>query len=120
MIEELAGDAHISFEGNLRRLPLLNHPGVSDQPTATLERNTVWSKQDFIVIPLNRSSVKEIVAGLGETIPKTVLHVQIEKAGVVQFAAFDNFHPECILFGSAVRNAVLESLVSRNIIQPAD
>lgn len=118
LMEELEGNAHISFEGNLRSLPLLSYPGASSEPTDALKRNTLWPKQDFVVAPLERASGKKIYAVLGGVVPRTVLHVQIEKDGVLQFGAYDNFHPECIFFGSAVTSPLLESLVSNDILQP--
>jgi|SRR5215467_751495 len=118
LMEELEGNAHVSFEGSLRSLPLASYPGICSEPTEALKRNTLWPKQDFVAIPLDASSSKKIFAALGGGVPKSVLHVQIEKNGVLEFGAYDNFHPECIFFGSAVTNRLLESLVSKNIIQP--
>lgn len=117
-MEELEGNAHVSFEGNLRSLALSSYPGVSSEPTDALKRNTLWPKQDFAVVPLDLSSSKRIYAALGGVVPKTVLHVQIEKNGVLEFGAYDNFHPECIFFGSAVASQLLDSLVSNDILQP--
>ncbi len=118
LMEELEGNAHVSFEGNLRSLPLLSYPGASSEPTDALKRNTLWPKQDFVIAPLEPSSGKKIYAALGGVVPRTVRHVQIEKDGVLQFGAYDNFHPECIFFGSAVTSQLLESLVSNHILQP--
>jgi hypothetical protein len=118
LMEELEGNAHVSFEGNLRSLPLLRYPGASSEPSDALKRNTIWPIQDFVVAPLELSSSKKIYAALGGVVPRTVIHVQIEKDGVLQFGAYDNFHPECIFFGSAVASQLLESLVSNDILRP--
>ena len=118
MMEELEGDAHVSFEGDLRTLRLSSYPGASDEPTAALKRNTTWPKQGFIVVPLEPYSGKKIITALGGAVPKAVLHVQIEKGGALQFGAYDRFHPECIFFGSAVRSELVESLVSKGILRP--
>ena len=118
LMEELEGNAHVSFEGNLRSLPLSNYPDVSSEPTIALKRNTLWPKQDFTVVPLERSSSKKIYAALGGVVPKTILHIQIEKNGVLEFGAYDSFHPECIFFGGAVTSRLLDSLVSTDILQP--
>ena len=118
LMEQLEGNAHVSFEGNLRSVRLSSYPGVSFEPTSALKRNTLWPKQDFAVIPLERSSSKEIYAELGGVVPKVVLHVQIEKNGLLEFGAYDNFHPECLFFGNAVTCELLESLVSNRILKP--
>ena len=45
MMKELAGGAHVSFEGDLRGLTLLSIPGASEEPTTALKRNTLQPKQ---------------------------------------------------------------------------
>jgi len=118
MMDELAGDAHVSFEGDLRRLNFSTLAGVSDQPSSVLKRNTIWPKQDFIIVPLEPSMGTRVIAALGGVIPRAIIHIQIEKSGRLEFGAYDNFHPECIFFGSAVREAVIERLASQEIIRP--
>lgn len=118
MMEELAGDAHISFEGDFRGLRLLSTPGASQEETPTLKRNTLWPKQDFVVLPLEASMSETIVSAIGGTIPSAITHIQIEKNALLQFASYDNFHPQCIVFGAGVKQAVLESLASQGIMRP--
>ncbi|OLD81957.1 MAG: hypothetical protein AUF67_06020 [Acidobacteria bacterium 13_1_20CM_58_21] len=115
MMEELAGQAHISFEGDLRGLRLLSTSGASQEETFALKRNTLQPKQDFVFLPLEPSMT--ILSSIGETIPGAIIHIQIEKNGLLQFAAYDNFHPQCIVFGTGVKPAVLESLVSQGIME---
>ena len=115
MMEELAGQAHISFEGDLRGLWLLSTSGASQEETFALKRNTLQPKQDFVFLPLEPSMT--ILSSIGKTIPGAIIHIQIEKNGLLQFAAYDNFHPQCIVFGTGVKPAVLESLVSQGIME---
>lgn len=117
-MNELAGGAHMSFEGNLKELRLLSIPDASEEPTPALKRNTLWPKQDFVIVPLEPSIKAEIVAAIGGIVPRTIVHIQIEKDGVLQFGAYDNFQPECIYFGSAVKRVVLERLISESILGP--
>jgi hypothetical protein len=118
LMEELAGGAHVSFEGDLQGLTLSSIPGASGEPTVALKRNTLWPEQDFVVVPLEPSMGQKIIAAIGGTVPGAIIHVQIEKDGQLQFGAYDNFHPQCIFFGTGVKQAVLESLVSQSIIRP--
>jgi len=46
MMEALAGDAHLSFEGDLSGSQVMKIAGASDQETTTLKRSTSWPKQD--------------------------------------------------------------------------
>jgi hypothetical protein len=82
MMEQLAGNAHISFEGDLKALHLSRIPGASNEETEVLKRNTLSPKQVFVVLPLETSSTKTIIAAIGGTIPSAIMHVQIEKVGV--------------------------------------
>jgi len=118
LMEELAGNAHVSFEGDLQGLTLLGIPGASEEPTAALRRNTLWPKQDFIVVPLELSMSRKIIAAIGGTVPNAIIHVQIEKEGLLQFGAYDNFYPECIYFGSAVTQPMIDSLVCAGVMRP--
>jgi hypothetical protein len=118
MMENFSGGAHISLRGDLKALGLSGIPGASKDETETLKRNSTWPKQDFVVLPLESSTSKTIVSAVGGTIPKSIIHVQIEKAGSIQFAAYDNFHPQCIVFHPAMDKAILESLVSEGVISP--
>src|SRR5437899_1081211 len=79
MMELLAGNAHVSFEGDLDGFTFSALPGVSEAETAALKRNTIWPKQDFIVVPLEESTIKAIISALGGNVPKRIIHVQIEK-----------------------------------------
>lgn len=85
VMDELAGNAHASFEGELGRLKLLALPGASQEPTTTLERHTLWPKQDFVIVPLEQDTGKSIISAIGGTVPMAVIHIQIEKNGVLQF-----------------------------------
>jgi|ERR1035438_2289341 hypothetical protein len=118
MMKELAGDARISFEGDAKILGLAGLPGASQMENTVLKRNTLWPKQEFIVVPLEPSTIPAIVIGIGGTIPRSILHIQIEKNGRIEFGAYDNFHPECIVFGSAISEAFIDALTSEGILKP--
>ena len=74
MMERLAGGAHISFEGDLSALRLSDIPGASQDETGALKRNTLWPKQDFMVLPLELSTSRAIVSAIGGTVPGTNSH----------------------------------------------
>ena len=99
-MHELAGGALISFEGNLKGLRLLSLAGGSLHETAILKRATIWPTQDFIVLPLEAAAIPQLLNSVGGIVSRRVLHVQIEKAGVLQFGAYDNF--DCISLSPAL------------------
>ena len=117
MMELLAGNAHVSFEGNLDGLTFSALPGISETETEALKRNTLWPRQDFIIVPLEESTIRPMISALGGNVPKSIIHVQIEQAGRLQFGAYDNFHPGCMSFGDAVSPVVLENLVSDGVLE---
>jgi len=118
VMDGLAGNAHISFEGSLGAVELSDVPGASEAETPTLRRNTTWPKQDFVVVPLEPSTTQTILSKLGGSVPKSIIHVQIEKDGVLEFGAYDNFHPECLYMGRAVTEKLLESYNLRRAVGP--
>ena len=118
-MEGLAGNAHISFEGSLNTLGLSKLAGASDTETTLLKRGTISPKQDFVVFPLEPTVTREILQRLGPSVPKSILHIQVEKAGVLELATYDNFHPDCLYLGKAVTENLLESLLSQGVLVPA-
>jgi hypothetical protein len=60
MMEELAGDAHISFEGDFRGFRVLSTPGASQEEPPALKRNTRSPKLGFVVPPLEPSMSRRI------------------------------------------------------------
>ncbi|MGO8745563.1 MAG: hypothetical protein ACLQNE_06200 [Thermoguttaceae bacterium] len=116
----LAGDdARIALEGDLSRLDLDSVSGASTEETLSLKRATLAPRLDFIVLPLNNDSVRALISRAlpAGGIVKRVIHIQIEKQGTLQFAAYDNFHPECIVVGPAVPKATLDELLSKRILK---
>ena len=119
IMKELAGDAWISFEGDLSRCRLTRIPGATQSETDILKRNTGFPTQDFAIIPLEAETMRLI---LDEVLPEgrvvhDILHVQIEKSGKLAFGAYDNFHPECIVCWPVVPVSLLDNLVDKGILR---
>jgi hypothetical protein len=110
---ELAGDALVCFEGNLTGLGLLSLPGGSSEETANLKRATNFPKQDFIVLPLEPPLIPAIVSAMGGTVSRRIIHVQIEKRGVREFAAYDNFDRACVVLGPGMSGGETERYLSQ-------
>jgi hypothetical protein len=116
ILEKLGGHVHISFEGDVRGFGLDKFPGASDKETPVLKRNTIWPKQGFLVVPLESSMGQKLLSTIGGAIPQGIIHIQIEKDGVLQFGAYDDFDPECLSWGPAFDQEFVESLVSQGIL----
>jgi hypothetical protein len=118
IMNQLAGNAHICFEGQTPILHrLLEIPGASDQETPILKRETAWPLQEFVIVPLETESIQPIFAKLGGSLPRAVIHITIEKDGERAFGAYDRFQPECICFGKAVTNEMLDSLIAQKVLK---
>jgi len=118
LITELAGNAQISFEGDLSKLSLHDLPGASTEETPLLKRNTTWPRQDFVVLPLEADAIPQIVKAYGGTLPNAIIHIQIEKSGKRLVGIYDNFLPECIYLSPEIPEAFLQSLTLKGIISP--
>jgi hypothetical protein len=120
MMRHLAGEAHISFEGDLSRCEFPSSLDPSAVETPALQRSTSYPKQDFVVLPLTPESVRPI---LDVVLPhdrylEDIIHIQIERAGDLQFGSYDNFHHECIVgFPPAVTPKLLNQLQSTGILR---
>lgn len=118
IMEKLGGSVHISLEGDMHGFNLDKFSGALDKETPILKRNTIWPRQDFVVVPLESSMGQKIFPALSGAVPQRIIHIQIEKDGVLQFGAYDNFDPACFFWGPALNQEFVESLVSRGILKP--
>ena len=114
----LQGNAHISLEGNLKRCVFGPELRTPSSETDLLKRSTEWPKLDFVVLPLEEGSVDPILKQILQAGFHDIIHIQIEKDGRIQFGAYDNFHPECVVIGDMVLpEDVLQELVAKHTLR---
>ena len=114
VMRELAGDAHLSLEGDLSVTRVLDLAEASGDETAILKRNTTWPVQDFVVLPLETDSIKTIVASIGGTVPRGIIHIQIEKCNNLELGLYDNFGTS--FFGSRLTPEFFVRLESDGVL----
>jgi hypothetical protein len=119
MMRALAGNAHVSFEGDLSRCSFPADLGPDSKETPTLRRQTLVPELDFVVLPLEPVNVQPI---LDVVLPdrrfmSDINHIQIEKNGSLEFGAYDNFHPECIVCFLGVSPDFLDELQESGVIR---
>jgi hypothetical protein len=114
-MEELSGRAYISFEGDLNVTKLADMPGASQEESLVLKRNTLWPKQDFLILPLELDLVHAISVAIGGTVPKAILHIQIEKDCQLELGLYDNFQHS--IFGAKLNPLFFERLQSDRIVK---
>ncbi len=117
VLERLTGSASVSFEGDLGRTALLEVYGASGEETQILKRNTIWPRQDFVVLPLESATVGTIMKAVGGTMPKSILHIQVEKDGRLELGMYDSFAPRAMFFGPTI-SGLIESLIKEDILSP--
>jgi hypothetical protein len=120
MMVELAGNAQLSLEGNLSRCQFTDDLVITRDETSILKRNTTAPKQDFVVLRLAPETVEPILkqalaAGLKRV--QGIIHVQIERDGVLELGAYDNFDDECVATGPGVKPTLLEELRKNNVLR---
>ena len=115
-LAELAGNAQVSFEGDLSMTSLSDVPGASNDETQVLKRGTLWPKQDFVVLPLEVEMVRPIMAAVGGTVPRGLIHVQVQKEGRLQLGLYDNFDPNCIFLGPGLTPSFIATLQEAGVL----
>jgi hypothetical protein len=115
-LAELAGDAQVSFEGDLSMTSLSDVPGASNDETQVLKRGTLWPKQDFVVLPLEVEMVRPIMAAVGGTVPRGLIHVQVQKEGRLQLGLYDNFDPNCMFLGPGLTPSFIATLQEAGVL----
>ncbi|MEL6475589.1 MAG: hypothetical protein AAFQ21_16140 [Pseudomonadota bacterium] len=120
MMRELAGDAYISFEGDLHRIDWngLRH---ADESETSLQRGTLSPELDFVVLKLTEETQPRIwnaVCKVDRLADDGIIHIQIEKGGRLVFGAYDNFHADCVTVNNdAIPPSLLEGLKDKGVIR---
>jgi hypothetical protein len=119
MMQALAGNAHISFEGDLSKCKFPAELGEAYEETPALMRNTAVPRQDFVVFSLEQHTIRPI---LDVVLPdrrfmEDIIHIQIEKNGRLEFGSYDNFDPECIVCFHGVSTDLLSRLAASGVIR---
>ena len=120
VMRALAGTALISFEGDLSGCGgLFDLAGASAQETAALKRQTTHPTLDFVVVPLEVGTVGPILqeVGLGGRLVHDIVHIQIEREGVLLFGSYDNFHPDGCVVWSGVAESALQELQAEGVLR---
>jgi hypothetical protein len=92
---------------------------ASGHETEALRRQTMFPKQDFVVVPLEVETIRPILDVIlpGRRYLDDIIYIQIEQHGVLQFGAYDNFHKECIVCFSGIPTALLARLQESGVIR---
>jgi hypothetical protein len=86
LMAELAGNAHISFEGDLSHSRFIDDLVLTRDETPMLKRNTLAPTHDFIVLRLANETIEPIFRQI-QAAGRAILHVQIERDAVLQLGA---------------------------------
>ncbi|MBI5359375.1 MAG: hypothetical protein HZA48_02200 [Planctomycetes bacterium] len=118
MMRFLAGEAQISFEGNLSDCGFPATISHITEDASILKRHTLSPRQDFIILPLEHDTIRPI---LDVVLPDNrykdnIIHVQIEKRGELRFDSYDQFHHECIVCFLGVPTKFLDDLKQKGIL----
>lgn len=115
-LRQLAGSAFVSFEGDLAGTALPSMKGAAGDETQALKRNTLWPRQDFVILPLEAETITSIMAAVGGTVPRNILHIQVEKHGKLELGVYDNFTPQALFLGSALPTTFVDTLQNDGVI----
>ncbi len=108
----------MSLEGDLSRCVFPADSVLANEEVGILRRNTLWPRQDFVVLRLDTDTLAPIFrAVMAAGLRRAILHVQIEHAGVLQLGAYDNFHPDCVVTGPGVSTELLAELQASGVLR---
>ena len=114
---ELAGNSRISLEGHLRECRCPSDLIVAYDETAVLKRNTIAPKLDFVVLRLTPETVETALKAIKAAgLKGAIVHVQIERDGVLELGAYDHFYPGCVVTGPSVSTTFLEKLKDMKLL----
>jgi hypothetical protein len=114
---ELAGSAFISLEGYMSECEPLTLPGLTTAETELLRRKTITPLLDFVVIPLEITTVDQTLERIlsDPCLMDAVVHIEIAKDGQIEFAAYDHFSPT--FCGAGVPRGLLDGLVQSGVVK---
>ena len=118
LMVELAGNARLSLEGDLSSCRFTDDVVIARDETPTLKRNTIAPKQNFVVLRLTPETVDPIFKQvMAAGLKHAIIHVQIERNGVPELGAYDNFYHESVVTGPGVSPSLLEELKKANVLR---
>ena len=117
LMREFIG-GQMSLEGDLSKCKVPDEMVVARDEVGLLKRNTLYPRQDFVVLQLKPDNIapifKEVLAA---GLSRAIIHVQIEYGGVLQLGAYDNFHSDCVVAGPAVSETLLVELKLKHVLR---
>ncbi len=118
IMRELACDARMSLEGSLGEASFPAEAVLGRDASDILKRGTTAPVLDFVVLRLQPELVDRIFSQISRIgLREDIVHVQIEKNGRVELAAYDSFHTQCVVTGPAVPSEVLADLQAAGVIR---
>ena len=114
----LAGEAQISFEGDLS---LCDFSGLEDyriSPFGELHRINKEPGSDYEAYALDHHSIEALSNRLlnADCAIQAIEHIQIQKDGALQVLIGDNFDDECVSVGPLISRESLAQLLSEGVI----
>lgn len=118
MMMELAGRSMIALEGTFSASRFSQfaeaHLGTPGRP----KRTCLFPRLDFIVLSLTPDDVEPVFKQiLAAGLKHAIIHIQIVREGTLQFGAYDNLDPDCVVAGTGVAVALLEQLQKDGLIR---
>jgi hypothetical protein len=97
------------------------HLGPSHLDRIMGKRATLQPKLDFVVLPLIPTTIDAIERAIRSKIAfggyRGIIHAQIETNGRLAFAAYDNFHKDCVYAGTQVSSEFLDRLLEAKVLR---
>ena len=107
----------MSLEGDLSRCAFPDELVATHDEIPLLKRNTLWPRQDFVILFLLPEFVDPIFRQIMKAgLKRAIIHIQIEHSGLLQLGAYDNFYPKSVVTGPIVRKELLSELKLKKVL----
>jgi hypothetical protein len=117
LMTEFTG-GRMSLEGNLTRCTFPAEVILARDDDAVLRRNTICPRQDFVIVRLDPNAITSIFLRIKSAgLSRDIIHVQIERDGVLELGAYDSFCPGCVVTGPGVSPTLLAELEESRILR---
>jgi hypothetical protein len=117
LMVELAGDALISLEGDVSHCRFPDDLLVSREKQPVVTGTTPEPVQELVVLRLALETVEPIFKQvMAAGLKRAIKHVKIERNGVGELGAYDNFHSDCVVTGPGINPELLEEVTKSNIL----
>lgn len=118
LMKDFAGNSTISLEGILESCSFNPNIIIKSEGSSILKRCSLVTPPDldFVVLHLTSDTWQTLFEQINKAgVTDKIIHVQIERDGIRELGAYDNFHRDCVIAGPGVSSDLLSELKTKGV-----